>query len=51
MTSLTRSGPDLKRAFGRLVRLPFAGMLVVQTVGVAFAFEDRSVAPEPIVAN
>jgi hypothetical protein len=50
MTTLTGSGPGLKRALGRLVGLLFAAMLVVQTVGVAFALRRKrevSLVPDP----
>jgi hypothetical protein len=50
MTTLTGNRPGLKRAFGRLVRLRFATMLVVQTVGVAFELRRKRVvsrAPDP----
>jgi hypothetical protein len=50
MTTLTGSGPGLKRVFSRLVRLLFAAMLVLQTVGVAFALRRKrevSLAPDP----
>jgi hypothetical protein len=50
MTTPTGSGPGLKRAFGRLVGLLFGAMLVIQTVGVAFALRRKrevSLAPDP----
>ena len=50
MTTPTGSGPGIKRGFGRLVRLLFGAMFVVQTVGVAFALRRKravSEAPEP----
>jgi hypothetical protein len=50
MTTLTGSGPGLKRIFGRLVRLLFGAMVVIQTVGVAFALRrkrDVVLAPDP----
>jgi hypothetical protein len=50
MTTLTGSGPGLKRSLGRLVGLLFAAMLVVQTVGVAFALRRKrevSLVPDP----
>jgi hypothetical protein len=50
MTTLTGSGPGLKRGFGRLVGLLFGTMLVLQSVGVAFALRRKrqaSLAPGP----
>jgi hypothetical protein len=50
MTTPTGSRPGLKRVFGRLVRLLFGAMFVVQTVGVAFALRRKravSEAPDP----
>jgi hypothetical protein len=50
MTTLTGSGPGLKHSLGRVVGLLFAAMLVVQTVGVAFALRRKrevSLVPDP----
>jgi hypothetical protein len=50
MTTPSGSGPGLKRIFRRLVRLLFAAMLVIQTVGLAFALRRKrevSLAPDP----
>ncbi|MDP9467979.1 MAG: cell wall-active antibiotics response protein [Chloroflexota bacterium] len=50
MTTLSGSGPGLKRSLGRVVGLLFAAMLVVQTVGVAFALRRKrevSLVPDP----
>ena len=50
MTTPTGSGPGLKRIFGGLVGLLFTAMLVIQTVGVAFALQRKrevTLAPDP----
>jgi hypothetical protein len=50
MTTPTGSGPGLKGGLGRLVRLLFGAIFVVQTVGVAFALRRKravSEAPDP----
>jgi len=46
MTTPTGSGPGIKRGFGRLVRLLFGAMFVVQTVGVALALRRRRAVSE-----
>jgi hypothetical protein len=52
MTTLRGNGPGMKRGLGRLVRLLFGAMFVVQTVGVLFALRrKRSVSETPDAAS